>query len=410
MSAAPDRRERAGIHVTVVLAALSMFGPFTTDLVFPGFQSIGHEFGADTPALQQITSVYLAAFAVMSLLHGALSDALGRRTVMIVGTVLYAAASAGCALSVNLPMLLVFRALQGMCAGSGTIVSRAVVRDMFDGPQAQRLMSHIAMIFGLAPAVAPIIGGGLLALGPWPGLFWALVLYGVLMSAGAASLPETHPREARTPLRLGKLLASLWSVARSPEFLRVTFAGAIGFASQFLYIAGAPIFVVHLLGKGERDFWILFVPLISGLISGAWLVGRLAGRVAPTTVAGAGYAIAIVGGALNVVLSLAGLPQLPWAVVAPTVIAFGMALVFPITQLMQLDLFPTRRGAAASVGMFLSLTVTTLTAAFGWLVSNSITQMATASWALAVAGALLWVWHRLSGRRGESARAQDRDL
>ena len=187
MTPAHPTPRRSGVGLTLVLAGLSMFGPFSIDTAFPAFQQMGAELEVGSAAMQQVVSVYLLAFAIMSLVHGPLSDAVGRRPVMVAGIAVFVLASIGCALSTSLPVLLVCRALQGFSAGAGQIVSRAVVRDLFDGAEAQRLMSHVAMIFGVAPAIAPIIGGALLGLGRWPLVFWFLAAFGLLM-AGAAQV------------------------------------------------------------------------------------------------------------------------------------------------------------------------------------------------------------------------------
>ncbi|GAB3624497.1 multidrug effflux MFS transporter [Mariniluteicoccus endophyticus] len=390
-----ERAARAGLGVTFALAAISMYGPFTTDTVFPAFAQIGVQLRADDAALQQITSVYLLAFAFAGLVLGPVSDAVGRRPVMVVSTLAYAAASVGCALAPSLGWLLVFRALQGVTAAGGLIISRTMVRDLFSGPEAQRLMSHIAMIFGLAPAIAPILGGLLLGLGRWPVIFWFLVVYGLFTCACALWLPESHPADNRTPLRLAPVFRNLTEVVRHGSFLRIAFASSLGFAAQFLYIASAPIFVVTLLGKGERDFWIFFVPMIVGMISGAFVSGRLAGRIAAPRLAGIGFLVSASAAAMNLALMSTGVDALPWPVLGPMVMAFGNQLFFPITQLAMLDLFPRFRGAAASMGSFLSLLVNAALAGLvSPLVTGSLTQLAAASLGFVLVGWALWTWHR----------------
>ena len=333
-----------------ILAGLGMVGPFSIDTMFPAFTRMSLEWGASELALQQIVSVYMLTFAVMSLAHGPLSDALGRKPMIIAGTIAYIVASVGCALSPSLPVLLVFRAVQGLSAGAGVIISRAMVRDVYADAQAQRTMSHIAMIFGLAPALAPVVGGLLLGFGGWRVIFWFLVGIGFVMLALVLFfLPETHPAEQRTPLNVAQLAASLWSVAKNPNGRRLGFAAMFNNGAMFLYVSSAPLLVVNLLGLGENDFWVLFFPLISGMVIGSWVAGRLAGRISGARLASLGYTISLFAGAANLILSvLPGTGKLPWAVMLLPFLTFGIALAFPVLTLAMLDLFPRARGSASA--------------------------------------------------------------
>ena len=392
----PSSREaRAGILITIVLAGLAMIGPFTIDTVFPGFEAMGRDFGANEAAMQQVTSVYLLAFAVMSVFHGPLSDTLGRKPVMLTGLALYVLATVGCALAPNLTVLLVCRALQGASAGAATIVSRAVIRDLYSGPEAHRLMSQVMMIFSIAPAIAPVAGGLLLAWGPWPIIFWAIAGYGVAIAVLTATvLPETLPAEDRHPLRLGPVMAGLFEVARHAGFARLALATTFVFAAQFVYIVSAPIIVVDLLGKGEQDFWLLFVPMIGGMVVGAWLSGRLAGRVDTSRLIDRAIALALVAAGLNLTL-MSIVPELPYAVLAPGLIALAIAIAFPVLQLAMLDMFPHHRGSAASLASFASLVFNALLAgAISPFVTSSLLVLATASTVFALVGAAFWIVHR----------------
>ncbi|OYO22849.1 Bcr/CflA family drug resistance efflux transporter [Enemella dayhoffiae] len=376
-----------------------MFGPFTTDTIFPAFQSMGVQFQVDAAAMQQVTSVYMLAFAGMSLFHGPLSDALGRRPVIIASTAVFALASVGCALAPSLPVLLFFRAIQGLCAGGGTIVARAVIPDLMTGPAAQRAMGQVQMIFGLAPAAAPILGGWLLKLGPWPVIFWFLAVYGVVCLISAASLPESHPRERRTPLHPTRVLKSLSGVLTSLSFLRMALAAGLGFGGVFTYIGGAPLFVVNLLGKGERDFWILFVPLIIGIISGSWTSGRLAAHWSRDKVISLGFVVALIGALLNVLQAALHAPPLPFAVLGIGVMSFGMMMQLPAIQLRMMDHFPDRRGAVASGSGFLQLLLGAAVTAFvAPHVAGSLLQFAIGSLCVFAAGGLFWCWHLISVR------------
>src|SRR3569832_125875 len=160
-----------------LLAALAMFGPFCIDAIFPAFPAIANQFNASPLAMQQTISVYLMAYAALSLLIGALSDSWGRRVVILGGVGMFLLASVGCAVAQSMSALLAFRALQGTSAGVGLIVGRALIRDVYEGPAAQKLMSMVSMIFGLAPALAPIVGAWLVGWGGWHALFWTLALF-----------------------------------------------------------------------------------------------------------------------------------------------------------------------------------------------------------------------------------------
>src|SRR5690606_6635012 len=237
-----------------------MFGPFSIDTIFPAFERIGAELGADKVAMQQTISVYLVAYALMSVVHGPLSDAIGRRKVIIGGLAVFALASVGCALARDLPTLLAFRALQGLSAGVGLIVGRAVIRDVLHGDDAQRLMSQVSMIFGIAPAIAPIIGGWILGWSHWSTIFWFLVAFSVVLLAVTwRLLPETHPVPARLPMLPARLLRDYRATLVNRRFRRLAACGAFSFAALCLFIASAPAFVLDLLQRrgepmGPEDF------------------------------------------------------------------------------------------------------------------------------------------------------------
>ncbi len=179
-----------------------MLGPFSIDTYLPSFPAIGGEFDASAAGVQQTLSAYFLTFAVMTLFHGTLSDSFGRRPVILVSLVVYVAASIGCAVATDLPDLVLYRALQGLSAGAGMVVGRAIIRDSFEGHAAQRLMSLVTMIFALAPAIAPVIGGWLQGWFGWRSVFVFLALYGVILLAACLwRLPETHPPAARRPAR-----------------------------------------------------------------------------------------------------------------------------------------------------------------------------------------------------------------
>ena len=381
--------------LALLLAGLAMFGPFSIDTIFPAFPAMGADLGADKLAMQQTISVYLIAYALMSLVHGPLSDMLGRRRVILGGLVVFILASVGCALSTELTTLLAFRALQGLSAGVGLIVGRAVIRDVLHGDDAQRLMSQVSMIFGVAPAIAPVVGGLLLGWGRWPLIFWFLVVFSVaLWLATWRWLPETLPPQARLSPSPRRLLHDYVWIALNTRFLRLALAGALNFAALFLYIASAPAFVLDLLRLDERQFGWFFIPMISGMMLGAFVSGRAAGRISGTRLAGLGFAVSAAAMLANLAYSaLVEVPSVPWAVLPMVFNAFGIALVFPIVTLAILDMYPRQRGSASSLQAFVGLVLNAVIAGvLSPLVSHDPLHLAALAAAFMLVGWAFWRW------------------
>lgn len=398
---------RALVAIPIVLAMLAMIGPFSIDTPFPAFGRIAGDFDVTAAQMQLVVTAYMGAFAVMSVFHGPISDAVGRRPVLLTGLAVYTVASIGAAFSPDLTTLLAFRVLQGLSAGAATIVSRTVIRDIFSGPQAQVLMSRVAMIFGLAPAIAPMVGGAVLQFGDWPLVFGVMATLGVvLMLAAGLVLPESHPPERRTPLRPAALVGGLVAVFRTAAFHRIAWSGTLLFGAQFLYIGGAAIFVGDLLGLGELDFWVLFVPMIAAMTLGSWISGRAAGRISGRRLVSIGYTVALLGAGLGIAVTASPWgDQAPWAVLGCVGVALGSAIAYPTLQLMSLDLFPERRGAVMSGTTFTTLLFNaTVAVALAPLLVTSTLAFAVASAVFVVLGQLCWSWHCTIETRAIEAR------
>ena len=382
-------------RLALLLGGLAMFGPFSIDTIFPAFPQMATQLGADKIAMQQTISVYLLAYALMSIVHGPLSDAIGRRRVILGGLLVFTLASVGCALSFDLKTLLFFRALQGLSAGVGLIVGRAAIRDLYQGDDAQRLMSQVSMIFGIAPAIAPIVGGWILGWGAWPVIFWFLAGFSVLLLLSTALwLPETHPREARVALAPRRMLRDYVYIFLNPRFQRLAAASSLTFAGLFLYIASAPDFVMELLQLNERQFGWLFIPTIGGMTLGAYVSGRAAGRISGVRQVGIGFACCGVAALGNVGYNAwVTTMTLPWAVLPIAVAAFGVALIFPIITLAILDMYPRQRGSSSSLQAFTSLVLNALVAGvLSPLLSHHGLHLALAAAFFTLSGWLFWRW------------------
>jgi DHA1 family bicyclomycin/chloramphenicol resistance-like MFS transporter len=382
-----------------------MIGPFSVDTYLPSFPSIARDFGASPVELQQTLSVYLAAFAVMTLFHGTLSDSFGRRPVILGCLFVYTIASIGCATAQSYGYLLLFRAMQGLAGGAGWVIGRAIVRDAFEGHQAQRVLSMVTMVFGLAPAIAPVIGGWLQATSGWRAVFVFLIVYGATMLTVCwLKLPETHPPSARQPFTLGPLGANYLKLGRNPLMALLCATAALNFSGLFLYIAAAPAIIYDLLGLTEHHFSALFVPTVAGIMVGAYLSGRLAGRMSPRRTVATGFAVLALAVAINIGYHAFFPPALPWSVVPVVVYAIGMALSGPSIQLLVLDLFPQNRGLASSLQGFTHSCCTALTAGvFASLLAVSGLVLALGQGAMMALAWLTWAWYRRLAASGVKA-------
>ena len=399
-----QQADRTTLLLAAILAGLATLAPFSIDTYMPSFPSIGRAFAATPLEMQQTLSAYLLAFAFMTLFHGALADSFGRRPVILVGLVIFALASVGCALSQSLPQMLVFRALQGMSAGTGMVAGRAMIRDIYAGHHAQRVMSLVTMIFGLAPAIAPIIGGWLETGFGWRSIFVFLTLFAALLYVSCYfRLKESLPAAARQPFAPRPLLLNYLKLLGSLRFALLSSTIAFNFAGFFLYIASAPAVIYNLLGLNANQFAWLFVPGISGVIFGAFLSGRLAGRLSPRRTVRYGYAAMFGAAAFNLAYHSMLPPALPWTILPVMVYSTGMALATPSITLLVLDLFPQNRGLAASLqavqqSFFAGLAAGMLSP----LVSGTGFGLAGGMSALVICGAACWVGYACIARQGSS--------
>jgi DHA1 family bicyclomycin/chloramphenicol resistance-like MFS transporter len=416
LAARKDSQDSHRTHdaaLPLLLGLLSTIGAFSIDAFFPSLRAIAQEFHITAWQAQQTLTAYMLPYAVISLLHGSLSDALGRRRPILVALALYSAASLGCAAAPTFGSLLLFRAVQGLVAGAGQVIGRAIVRDHYHGPDAQRLMSLITLIFGLGPAAAPIIGGWVHALLGWRAVFGAMAVLGLSMLIFTSRrLPETHPPEKRTPLHLGQLAQHSRAVISSVEFLLLASGSALSFAALQVYMGAAPAIVLDHWHLDETKFAALNLPIIGGYMIGAVLSGRLAGRIPPQRQATIGFRLLLVMSAAMLVLqSIVAAPPISVQQLLLAGTGFGLQLMFPIVTLRVLDLFPNSRGAASSMQSFLALITGAVTMGFlAPLLAQSMRHIAMAALITACAGSLLWwlaqryrVAHRLQPQAPQEA-------
>jgi DHA1 family bicyclomycin/chloramphenicol resistance-like MFS transporter len=344
----PDIRTR----LTFVVALLSMVGPFSIDAYLPSFPDIEATFGISRAMLSQSLSVYLAAFAASTLLWGPLSDRFGRRLVVMGSLSLYALSSIGCALADNAMAFIVWRTLQGFMASGSMIAGRAMIRDAHDAEGAHRAMSQVTLVFALAPAIAPVLGAWLHDHYGWRSVFGFLSLFGMLLIGLTAVIRETLPeaqRQSVRPLVVARVYAQ---TLRHRRFPLMILSLGFTFAGIFLYIAGAPTVIYDFLGLGTDDFSVQFIPMVAGLMLGAFASGRLSHRVAPTRIAGIGFSVLAIGAVLNLIQVTLLEANILFTIGPLVIYAIGTAIIMPAITILALDCFPHHRGTAASMQGF----------------------------------------------------------
>ena len=383
--------------LALLLAGLGMLGPFSIDTYLPAFDGIARTLGATPVEMQQTLSAYLFGFAAMNLFHGALADSFGRRPVILGGLALFTLASLGCALAPSIGWLIAFRALQGMSAGGGMVVSRAVIRDMFAPAHAQRVMSQVTIYFGIAPAIAPLVGGWLFVHADWHSIFWFLTAVGALLLViNWRVLPETLHADHVQSFDASNLLRGYWQLGANPRFVALTLASGIPFNGMFLYELSSPAWLGGQLQLAPKEFFWFFCLSVAGIMGGAWLSGRLAGNLPARKQIRRGFEVMVAASAANLALNLLlepGPHAWAWALPPVALFSFGWALMVPAVTIKVLDLAPERRGMASSLQACVGSVANGLVAGvIAPLVMHSNVALALTSAGFLGIGFVAWQW------------------
>ncbi len=381
---------RQRLHLTLVLGALAALGPLSIDMYLPAFPSVARSLSTSVAAVELTLATYLAGFALGQLAYGPLADRFGRRRPLLAGLALYLVSAAACAAAPSLALLAAARFVQGLGGCAGLVVSRAVVRDLFDVSESSRIYSSLMLVMGAAPILAPFLGGQLLALAGWRAIFLALVvassLFIVLIVLG---LPESLPPGQRARHGLADTLRSFAVPLRHGEFLRLSLVGGAILAALFAYISGAPFLFIELLGVPPARFGLFFGANAFGLIAAAQANHLLVRRMGAVAVMRLGVLIAFFAyaGLLAAVLAGGGL-----ALVAPPLFVgvsmFG--LVAPNATAAAMEHFGARAGSASSVmGVLQSSCGALSAAAVSLLADGTARPLAAVTLASATAAVVL---------------------
>lgn len=337
------------LSLAIVLAGLSAFAPMTIDLYLPALPGVGRDLGVTTASVEVTLTMCVIGIAVGQLLVGPLSDTLGRRRPLVVGLTLYIASSAGCAAAPSIAVLDVLRLLQGVSGATGIVIARAMVRDMYSGVEAARLYATLGAIIPLAPILAPTVGGAILLVTSWRGVFAVQAGVGaVLLAAAALITRETLAPAFRHAGSIRGALATYRALLRSPRYSRVVVAGSLGFAGFFAYISASSFVYQDVLGFSAQAFGLLFAVNGVGLLATNVMNARLVRTVAPERLLRVGLGTIAASGVLTAVAAIAGLGA--WALLPLMfVIVCSMGLIMSNSIAVSMALESHRAGSAAAL-------------------------------------------------------------
>lgn len=289
----------------ILLGALIAIGPLTTDMYLPAFPALAADLGAPAGSVEFTLASYFVGLALGQLFYGPLSDRFGRRRPFLAGLVLYIAASAACALAETVASLTFWRFLQALGGCASMVIVRAVVRDRCNAREAARAFSLLILVMGLAPILAPLLGGWLVAAFGWRAIFGLLGLYGLFGALAVwRGLPETHDTRHAAPLRLGRVLGDYGRLLANRAFLGYTLSGGLAFAGMFAYIAGSPHVLITLHGLPAELFGWVFGANALGFVAASQINARLLSGHALTRLLNAALVLPALAGVGLVVVGL----------------------------------------------------------------------------------------------------------
>jgi DHA1 family bicyclomycin/chloramphenicol resistance-like MFS transporter len=361
------RLARDSTALVILLGCATALGPLSTDMYLPSLPVLTAVLGTEAATVQLTLSVFLAGFAVAQLIYGPISDRIGRRPVLLFGVGLYTLASVGCAFAVSIEWLIAWRFLQALGACAGVVLGRAIARDLFEGAAAARALSMMAMVLGLTPAVAPILGGYLHSWFGWQANFVAMAAAGAVFGVCVLLLlPESNGRRNPLATRIGPMLQNFATLSRHRGFRGHVLCVAFSYGGKFAFISGSSFTLSTVFGVDETLFGYCFLLIVVGYICGGFIGTRLTARFGNRRMLGLGALLCAGGG-----LIMALLQGWAWAagggwhwisLIGPMMLfTMGVGLTMPQGQAGGLQPFPHMAGAAASLMGFVQMTFAAIT-------------------------------------------------
>jgi len=338
-----------GAGMFVALGLLSTFGPISLDLYLPALPALAKDLSTSTSAAQLSITACLIGLSVGQLIAGPMSDRLGRRGPLIVGLVGFVIATAACAFAPTIGVLLALRLVQGICGGAGLVIARAVARDLYSGSKLVVFLARLMIINGLAPILAPVIGGQLVRVTSWRGIFVVLATFGVvLLGCGLFGIRESLPREIRTAGGLPAALRNFRILLSDRLFVGTAVSAGLASAAMFAYIGGATFVLQDSFGLSAQGFSFAFATNAVGIVIAGQVAGRLAHTVPPERLLAYALAQNLTGAALLLIALLVRLP-LPVVLIALFVMVSSIGISGPSSTALAMAEHPQRAGAAASL-------------------------------------------------------------
>jgi DHA1 family bicyclomycin/chloramphenicol resistance-like MFS transporter len=381
--------------MALVLGLVSAIGPFAIDMYLPALPSIGASLGADLHSVQASLVAFILTMSVTQLFYGPLSDRIGRKTPLYLGMLLFGVASIGCALAPGIGTLVVFRALQGIGAGAGAVIPRAIVRDLHTGPEAVRLMSLLMLVFSVSPILAPLTGSFVIALAGWRGIFWVVAAAAALgIALVAMRLPETRPVGARSASGTAGVLASYRLLLRDRAFVGLSLIGSFGMSAFLVYLANSSFVIIDHYGLSPALYSLCFAANAAAFIGAAQFNGPLSRRFGLLPVmASAAWGLMLVMLALFVIMA-AGVDRLAVMAVFLFVGYSFLGIMLPNASVLALERHGAIAGTASALLGTVQLTGATLVMAVAGIFANGRPLAMVggiAACALAAFGLVRWV-------------------
>jgi DHA1 family bicyclomycin/chloramphenicol resistance-like MFS transporter len=346
----------------LILASLTALAPFAIDTYLPAFEVMEDDLATNSNFIQQTLTFYLVPYTIMTIFHGAISDSIGRIKTIKYGMSLFILGSIGCVFATSIEMLWISRLIQGVGAGAGNVVARAMVRDLYSGATAQKVMATIQIIFGIAPAIAPMVGGLLLGIS-WQAIFIFLIIYSVLITIFSVNfLPETISKQNQLPFNLKSVLNRYRDLLNDNNYIFLILAVSFNFSAFFLYVLSSPIFLMQHLNLSSSQFGYLFIPTVTGMILGSFISKKTAGIISPAKMLKIAYLWMLLITSINLIFCLF-FPSIIFVNIGLIALYnIGMAAAMPLISIKALDCFPKARGTAASGQAFSQMLVSSFVA------------------------------------------------